>query len=103
MLDEAMVKRCHALVLALALTAVSAQAQMQVTVKPSLPSLPSDDSDADAVTCRPPQPQTDSRLLGPKTCRPNKVWNDLHARGLDIGADGNSIVASEKYRNTRGQ
>lgn len=98
-----MIKRCPALVLALALTAVSAQAQIQMTVKPSLPSLPGDDSDADAVTCRPPQPQTDSRLLGPRTCQPNKVWDDLHARGLDIGADGKSIVASEKYRNTRGQ
>jgi hypothetical protein len=75
-------------------------AQTQITIKPSLPSLPGDD--AEAIYCRPPLYQSDSRLLGPKTCRPQREWDQLHAQGLDIGADGKSVVASEKYRNVRG-
>src|SRR6266404_7888245 len=77
-----------------------ALAQLKTTVSPALPSLPleeKDPSDPDATYCRPPQPQTDSRLLGPKVCMTNRQWDKLHAQGLDISADGKSTVGSEKY------
>jgi len=77
-------------------------AQLQMTVKPSLPGLPTDEKDTEPVYCRPPLPQSDSRLLGPKTCLPQREWDRLHAEGLDVGADGKSVVASEKYRTLRG-
>jgi hypothetical protein len=85
---------------------LSAAAQVQTTITPTLPSLGTvdkDPNDPDATYCRPPQAQTDSRLAGPTTCRTNRVWNELHAQGLDIGPDGQSVVASEKYRRLHGQ
>ena len=81
--------------------AAPAWAQVQTTLITSLPSLPEAEKaadDPDATYCRPPQKQTDSRLLGPQVCMTNRQWNALHAQGLDIGADGKSTVASEKYR-----
>lgn len=51
------------------------------------------------MVCRPPQRMTESRNLGPRVCRPKAVWDELHAKGLDISADGRGYVASEKYRN----
>jgi hypothetical protein len=80
-------------------------AQLQTTVVPTLPSLPQvekDASDPDATYCRPPQRQSDSRLLGPRVCMTNKQWDDLHAQGLDMSADGKGAVASEKYRTLQG-
>jgi hypothetical protein len=59
-------------------------------------------NDPDATYCRRPQPQTDSRLMGPRVCMTNRQWDALHAQGLDIGADGKSTVASEKYRTLHG-
>jgi len=79
----------------------SAMAQLRTTVVPVLPALPQDEKgpdDPEAITCRPPQAQSDSRMLGPKVCMTNRKWDALHAKGLDIGADGKSIVGSEKYR-----
>ncbi len=79
-------------------------AQVTGVIVPTLPSLGDDvGKDPNAIYCRPPQAQSDSRLPGPKTCRTNRVWDELHAQGLDIGADGRSVVASEKYRNTHGE
>lgn len=46
----------------------------------------------DAIYCRPPQERADSRLKGPKVCMTVKKWNDLRRQGLDVSADGNSIV-----------
>ncbi|HUO02671.1 MAG TPA: hypothetical protein VMU31_07825 [Rhizomicrobium sp.] len=46
----------------------------------------------DAIYCRPPQQRADSRMMGPKVCLPMKRWNDLRAQGLDVGADGTTIV-----------
>jgi hypothetical protein len=72
------------------------------TVKmPDLPGEAAVDADTSAIVCRPPQPQSDSRLLGPKVCRTQRQWDELHSQGLDIGADGKSIVASEKVRSLR--
>jgi hypothetical protein len=85
----------------LLLLPVQASAQLQTTVVPTLPSLAEQDKDPhdpDATYCRPPQRQSDSRLLGPRVCMTNKRWDDLHAQGLDISADGKGTVASEKYR-----
>jgi hypothetical protein len=78
-----------------------ALAQLQTTVTPVLPTLPEgekDPLDPDAVYCRPPQPQSDTRLLGPKVCQTNRQWEALHAQGLDISADGKRTVTSEKFR-----
>ena len=78
-----------------------ALAQLHTTISPALPSLgevDKDPNDPDATYCRPPQAQTDSRLLGPKVCLTNRQWNALHKQGLDISADGKNTVASEKYR-----
>ena len=44
--------------------------------------------DADAVTCRAPQPLPGSRLPGPQVCKTNRVWAQLRADGQDIGPDG---------------
>jgi hypothetical protein len=91
-------------VLLLVLLSSPVTAQVTSVISPALPTLPGSDSarDPDAIYCRPPQDQSDSRLLGPKTCRTNRVWDELHAQGLDIAPDGKSVVASEKYRNVRG-
>lgn len=66
-------------------------AQMQTTLDPSLPRLPSPD-DPDATYCRPPQPLPDSRLLGPRVCMTNRQWAVLHSQGLEISADGKNTV-----------
>ena len=88
------------MLLAAGLLPAPALAQLQMTIKPSLPGLPTDADEK--IYCRPPLPQSDSRLLGPKTCLPQREWDRLHAEGLDVGADGKSVVASEKYRTLRG-
>ena len=78
-----------------------AMAQLQTIVVPTLPALPQGEkgaADPDAIYCRPPQAQTESRMLGPRVCKKNRDWDALHAQGLDISADGRSTVASEKYR-----
>ena len=91
-------------VLAMLLLASPASAQVTTVIVPTLPSLGTDSGrDPDAIYCRPPLDQSDSRLPGPKTCRTNRAWDELHAQGLDIGADGKSVVASEKYRSTHGE
>jgi hypothetical protein len=90
--------------LVLFLLPLSAWAQEQTVVTPSLPSLTTGDtaeksaSDPDATYCRRPEPQSDSRLLGPRVCMTNRQWDKLHAQGLDISADGKGTVTSEKYR-----
>ena len=77
----------------LPLTHVSAQ--VQSTVSSALPSLPGGEKEQakaggseDNIYCRPPQPLTDSRLMGPKVCKPVREWNALHAGGLDVDAHG---------------
>jgi len=91
--------------LAVLLLASPASAQVTSVIVPTLPALPGteDAKDPDAIYCRPPLDRTDSRMPGPKTCRTNRAWDELHAQGLDIGSDGKSVVASEKYRSVRGQ
>jgi hypothetical protein len=87
------------------LSPVATLAQVQTTLTPATPSLPQVEkspNDPDATYCRRPQPQTDSRLMGPRVCMTNRQWDALHAQGLDIGADGKSTVASEKYRTLHG-
>ena len=48
--------------------------------------------EADAITCREPQPIPGSRLLGPQVCRTGRQWADLRARHQDIGPDGRTII-----------
>jgi hypothetical protein len=82
-----------------------AAAQLHTTLNPALPSLgdvEKDPGDPDATYCRPPQRQTDSRLLGPKVCMTNRQWDALHNQGLDISADGKNTAPSEKYRTLHG-
>ena len=64
---------------------------------------PADPTDNSPILCREPQKQTLSRIMPPKVCRTTKQWDDLHARGLDIAADGKSLVPLNKFEqlNTR--
>ena len=81
--------------------AAPARAQVQTTLSPAMPTLaPVEKSpdDPDFIYCRPPQKQSDSRLMGPRVCKTNREWDALHAQGLDVAADGKGTVASEKYR-----
>ena len=57
------------------------------------------EADTTPMICRKPQDQTESRLPGARVCKTQKQWDALHAQGLDVSADGRSIVASETYRN----
>jgi hypothetical protein len=71
-------------------------AQTQTYTIPA-PHLNLEDAETPEPTyCRPPQPRTDSRLAGPKVCMTVRKWNDLHASGRDIAADGISIVPLQK-------
>lgn len=80
-----------------------ALAQVQTTVAaPILPNLNAQADQADAIYCRPPQQLPGQRLYGPKVCKPQRQWDDLHRQGMDIGPDGESVVASEKYRTMHG-
>ena len=66
-------------------------AQVQSSVSAALPSLGEPakaGSSEDGIYCRPPQPLTDSRLAGPKVCKPIKEWNALHASGMDVDPHG---------------
>jgi len=83
--------------------AAQAQSEHELTSKlvVSPPALPDQPQDADAIVCRPPQQLPGQRLYGPKVCKPRQVWDDLHRQGLDIGADGQSVGESEKYRTLR--
>ncbi|HEX4026667.1 MAG TPA: hypothetical protein VHX18_03540 [Rhizomicrobium sp.] len=93
--------QAYVLAVALLLLSAPALAQVQTTLTPAPPNLPQVEKspdDPDSTYCRPPQKQSDSRLLGPKVCMTNRQWDALHAQGLDISADGKGTVASEKYR-----
>ena len=54
--------------------------------------------DADAIICRLPQELPGQRLSGPRVCKPQRQWDELHRQGLDIGPDCQGVVESEKYR-----
>jgi hypothetical protein len=83
--------------------AAQVQSEHELTSKlvVSPPALPDQPQDADAIVCRPPQQLPGQRPYGPKVCQPRRVWEDLHRQGLDIGADGQSVGESEKYRTFR--
>jgi hypothetical protein len=68
-----------------------------------LPQVEKDASDPDATYCRPPQRQSDSRLLRQRVCLTNRQWGNLHTQGFDMSADGKGAVASEKYRTLQGE
>jgi hypothetical protein len=84
--------------------ALSAAAQVQSEHEPagklvvSPPSLPGQAQDGDAIVCRPPQQLPGQRLFGPKVCKPQREWDDLHRQGLDIGPDGQSVGESAPAR-----
>jgi hypothetical protein len=90
--------RASTYILAMMLLPSLAWAQEQTTIVPTLPSLTTGEKsadDPDAAYCRPPQHLTDSRLMGPKVCMPNRQWHALHAQGLDISPDGKTTVSSQ--------
>jgi hypothetical protein len=81
--------------------AQSQPAPFATVLKPTLPDLgpdPDATKDGSPRVCRPPQPLTDSRLLGPTVCLTKRQWDDLHAKGLDMSGDGKTTVTSEKFR-----
>ena len=88
--------------LTMMLLSLPGRAQLHTTISPALPNLNTGDAahagdknptSAEAIYCRPPQDQTDSRLKGPKVCLTVGKWKELRAQGLDVSADGSSIVA----------
>jgi len=91
-----MIKPIFAAVLIAVTLPASAQAQSSTELHVKLPSL-GDQAD-DAIYCRPPTELQGRRLLGPKTCRPQREWDELHKKGLDLAPDGKTVVGSEKYR-----
>lgn len=80
--------------------AAQVRSEFELTSKLVAPplTLPDQPQDPDAITCRPLQQLPGQRLYGPKVCKPQRQWDDLHRQGLDIGPDGQSVVESEKYR-----
>jgi len=87
--------------LTMMLLSSSGWAQLHTAISPTLPNLNTGDAaqagdksptSAEAIYCRPPQEQTDSRLKGPKVCLTVGKWKELRAQGLDVSADGRSIV-----------
>ena len=84
--------------------AAQVRSESELTTKLAVPALtlPDHPQDADAITCRPPQQLPGRRLYGPRVCKPQRQWDDLHRQGMDIGPDGESVVASEKYRTVHG-
>ena len=94
-------KQLLAYSLAMMLLSSSGWAQLHTAISPALPNLNTGDAaqagdksptSAEAIYCRPPQEQTDSRLKGPKVCLTVGKWKELRAQGLDVSADGRSIV-----------
>jgi len=81
-----------------ALTPALAQDQTSVANAPASQGA----NDPNAIYCRPPQQLPGQRLYGPRVCKPQRQWDDLHRQGMDIGPDGESVVASEKYRTFHG-
>jgi|SRR5579863_3706136 hypothetical protein len=79
-------------------------AQVQTTVVATPPALPDDGKpphDDSPVICRPGQRQSGSRLMTPPVCKTQRQWDDLHARGLDLAADGKSTFhTSPRYNST---
>ena|SRR5450432_193161 len=64
---------------------------------------PTGEGDPNAITCRPPQAQPNSRLPGPEVCKLNSVWARYYKDGMDVAADGIHDVPSEKRRNINPQ
>ena len=59
---------------------------------------PDGKGDPTAITCRKPQSLPASRMLGPEVCRTNADWAQFAKDGMDVSADGASLVPSEKAR-----
>jgi hypothetical protein len=61
---------------------------------------PNGKGDPAAITCRPPQRLTESRMMGPEVCKTNAVWAQYAKDGMEVAADGIQDVPSEKFRST---
>jgi hypothetical protein len=53
----------------------------------------------EAQICRPPQQLRDSRLLGPRVCLPQRVWDRFRAQGVVLQPDGKTLAKG--YDETR--
>jgi hypothetical protein len=101
MIMDSGTKQLLACSLTMMLLPLPSWAQLHATISPALPNLNTGDAaqagdksptSAEAMYCRPPQDVTGSRLKGPKVCLTVGKWKELHAQGLDVSADGSSIV-----------
>ena len=92
-----MIRQIFAAVLMALPASALAQAPSSTELHVKLPALPGD-QEAEAIYCRPPMELPGRRLLGPKTCKPQREWDELHKQGLDLAPDGKTVVGSEKYR-----
>ena len=88
----------YGLALLVLLLTVPAAAQTAAEKTPPVVDYPTGEGDPEAVTCRKPQPQPNSRLPGPKICKTNAVWAQYRKDGMDVSADGRLDVPSEKAR-----
>jgi hypothetical protein len=67
--------QASACTLAMLLVPLPGWARVQTTIVPTLPNLTTGETsadDPDVTYCRPPQHQTDSRLMAPKACMTNR-------------------------------
>ena len=64
---------------------------------PQSADMPTGAGDPDAISCRAPQPLTDSRLMGPEICKHNRDWAKLYKDGFNISPDGTHPVPAEKW------
>ena len=94
-------KQLLATSLTMALLSLPCWAQSNATTPPASPSVTTagaaqagdkSPNGGDAIYCRPPQETTGSRFKNPKVCLSVARWQELHAQGLDMSADGKSIV-----------
>jgi hypothetical protein len=84
-------------VLAMSCAPAWAQAPAAAPVK-TYSSHPDGKGDPAAMTCRRGQNLPGSRMLGPEVCRTNADWAQFAKDGMDVSADGTTLVPSEKYR-----
>jgi hypothetical protein len=94
-------KQLLAYSLTMMLLSLPCWAQSPTTTSPALPSQTAGDAAQagdnspngdEAIYCRPPQETTGSRFKNPKVCLSVGRWKELHAQGLDVSADGKTIV-----------
>jgi beta-lactamase regulating signal transducer with metallopeptidase domain len=61
---------------------------------PELAAEPVENTAPERLVCRPPQRMSDSRLMGPQVCLPQRVWDKFKAQGQVLLPDGRTMAIS---------